>query len=329
MTDAPVAPDHPIAMLVNPASTAAHPGLVELAERLLGPLGLTVVLTTQERGHAAELAQLAWEKHGALTVVTMGGDGTAAEAAGALVGTGAALAPIPAGSTNVFARTLGWPGDCVQAIELLAREIRAGRQAQPVTIGRLVADGEERFFIVNASAGVEAAAAETVERHPRMKRYIGQAWFAGAVAVAAVRSRKSSGVQVSIDGGTPFRMSSLSVACTRPYAYFGQRAFDLIPDAGREGMLGWVGTATHSVAGPAIAATGALTGAWHLDSARLAHGVSSARITVEAASNRPSPMVSPAAGCRGPTPSPCRSRDRAADRACGSARGVPCDARPG
>ena len=282
MTDAPVAPDHPIAMLVNPASTAAHPGLVELAERLLGPLGLTVVLTTQERGHAAELAQLAWEKHGALTVVTMGGDGTAAEAAGALVGTGAALAPIPAGSTNVFARTLGWPSDCVQAIELLAREIRAGRQAQPVTIGRLVADGEERFFIVNASAGVEAAAAETVERHPRMKRYIGQAWFAGAVAVAAVRSRKSSGVQVSIDGGTPFRMSSLSVACTRPYAYFGKRAFDLIPDAGREGVLGWVGTATHSVAGPAIAATGALTGAWHLDSARLAHGVSSARITVEA-----------------------------------------------
>ena len=47
-------------------------------------------------------------------------------------------------------------------------------------------------------------------------------------------------------------------------------------------MLGWVGTATHSVAGPAIAATGALTGAWHLDSSRLAHGVSSARITVEA-----------------------------------------------
>ena len=46
MTDPGASPAHPIAMLVNPASTAAHPGLVELAEHLLGPLGLTVVLTT-------------------------------------------------------------------------------------------------------------------------------------------------------------------------------------------------------------------------------------------------------------------------------------------
>ena len=281
MTDPSAVADRPIAMLVNPASTAAHPGLVEMAERLLGPLGLTVVLTTQERGHAGELARLAWEGHGALTVVTMGGDGTAAEAAAALINTGAALAPIPAGSTNVFARTLGWPKDCEQAIRDLATAIRTGAPQAPVTIGRLVADGDERFFIVNASAGVEADAAVTVERHPRMKRRIGQAWFAGAIAMATVRNRRSQGIQVSIDGGTPFRLSSLSVACSRPYAYFGQRAFDLIPDAGREGVLGWVGTATHSVTGPAIAATGALTGAWHLDSSRLAHGVSSARISME------------------------------------------------
>ena len=281
MTDPSVTPDHPIAMLVNPASTAAHPGLVELAERMLGPLGLTVVLTTQERGHAAELAQLACEQHGALTVVTMGVDGTAAEAAGALIDTGAALVPIPAGSTNVFARTLGWPKDCEQAIRLLANTIHGGCQAENVTIGHLRADDEERYFIVNASAGIEAAAAETVERHPGMKKRIGQAWFAGAVAMAAVRTRRSTGVQVSIDGSTPFRLSSLSVACTRPYAYFGHRAFDLIPDAGRDDVLGWVGTATQSVAGPAIAATGALTGAWHLDSHRLAHGVAAASIQME------------------------------------------------
>jgi diacylglycerol kinase family enzyme len=284
MTDPSAVHPHPIALLVNPASTAAHPGLVEMAERMLGPLGLTVVLTTQERGHAGDLARVACDAHGALTVVTMGGDGTAAEAAGSLIGTDAALVPIPAGSTNVFARTLGWPMDCEEAIRVLAREIRSGRQAEQVTIGRLVADGDERFFIVNAGAGIDAEAAETVERHPRMKRRIGQAWFAGAVAVAAVRTRRSNGVQVSIDGGTPFRLSSLSVACSRPYAYFGQRAFDLIPGAGQDGMLGWMGAATRSVTGPAIAATGALTGAWHLDSSRLAHGVSSHRITMESPS---------------------------------------------
>lgn len=281
MTDPTAVTEHPIAMLVNPASTAAHPGLVEMAERLLGPLGLTVVLTTQERGHAAELARLAWEGHGALTVVTMGGDGTAAEAAGALVGTGSALAPIPAGSTNVFARTLGWPKDCVESIELLARAIARGTTPDPVTIGHVSADGQDRFFIVNAGAGIDAEAAETVERHPHMKRRIGQAWFAGATAVAAVRTRKSNGVLVSVDGGTPFRLSSLSVACTRPYAYFGTRPFDLIPDAGREGVLGWLGATTNSVSGPAVAAAGALSGAWHLDSSKVAHGVAGTRIVME------------------------------------------------
>ena len=283
MTEPASGPGHPIALLVNPASTAAHPGLAEMAERLLTPLGLCVVLTTRERGHAADLAREACTQHGALTVVTMGGDGTAAEAAGALIDTGATLAPIPAGSTNVFARTLGWPNGCEEALRLLARLLREGHQGEEMTIGRLVADGEERFFIVNAGAGIDAEATETVERHPRMKKRVGQLWFAGAIAVAAVRTRRSNGVHARIDDGAPFRLSSLNVACTRPYAYFGRRAFDLIPDAGHEGVIGWVGGTSRSLAGPAVAALGAFTGGWHLNSGLLAHGVSSVRIELESA----------------------------------------------
>ncbi len=281
MTDTQGVVRHPIALLVNPASAAAHPGLVEYAESVLGPLGLTVVLTTQGRGHAADLARVAYEAHGALIVVTMGGDGTAAEVAGTLIGTHATLAPMPAGSTNVFARSLGWPKDCIAALDLLARQIRAGAQPSPVTVGRLTADGDERIFVINAGVGVDADAAHTVERHPRMKRRIGQAWFAGAAVVAAVRSRRSPGVSVSIDGSTPFRLASLSVACARPYTYLGRWPFDLIPEAGRDGALGWMGTVERGVNGPAVAAAGALTGAWHLDSLRLAHGTSDHRIVLE------------------------------------------------
>ncbi len=281
MTDARPAREHPIAILVNPASTAAHPGLVELAERLLGPLGLTVVLTTQERGHAAELATLAHQAHGALTVVTMGGDGTAAEAAGALVGTQAALAPIPAGSTNVFARTLGWPMDGEEALRLLAREIEQGMTAAPVTIGRLEADGERRYFIVNAGVGVEAEAAAMVEERPHMKKRMGQAWFGAATAAAAFKLRKGDGITVSIDGGTPFPVASLSVACSRPYAYFKRRPVDLVPDAGQEGQLGWLGATSGGMTPPALAAAGALTGAWHLDSSLMAHGSAEREIVVE------------------------------------------------
>lgn len=273
MTDPGAAVDHPIAMLVNPVSTAAQPGITEYATRALEPLGLRVVLTTRQRGHAAELATLAMEAHDALTVVTLGGDGTAAEAAGALVGTGAALAPMPTGSTNVFARSIGWPMDCRTAIDQLAGALGEGQRAEPVTIGVIDVDGRERVFIVNAGVGIDAEAAATVEHHPDMKRRIGQLWFAGAATFAAARSRWKPLIDVSIDGGTPFQLASLGVACTRPYAYFRGRAFDLIPDAGHEGALGWMGVARAGVAGPVVAATGALTGGWHLDSPRLAHGM--------------------------------------------------------
>ena len=281
MTDPRGAAARPIVILVNPASTAAHPGLVDHAERVLGPLGLRAVLTTEARGHAAELARGAVETHGALTLVTIGGDGTAAEAAGALIGTGSALAPMPAGSTNVFARTLGWPRDCEMALDELAGDIARGTRPDRVTIGHVSADGDDRIFIVNAGAGIDAEAAETVERHPDMKRHIGQAWFAGATAMAALRTRKGDGVVVSIDGGAPFRLASLSVACSRPFAFFGDRPFDLIPEAGEEGALGWLGSATGGVIGPAVAVAGALTGAWHLDSSKVAHGVAHERITME------------------------------------------------
>jgi len=168
MTEPRHAADHPIALLVNPNSTAATPGLTEYAITQLAPFGVRAVLTTQERGHAAELATLAMQEHDALTVVTLGGDGTAAEAAGALVGTGAALAPMPTGSTNVFARSIGWPMDPRTAINHLVAALRGGQHAEEVTIGHLRCDdGEERFFIVNAGVGIDAEAADIVEREWR------------------------------------------------------------------------------------------------------------------------------------------------------------------
>ena len=282
MTEPRHAADHPIALLINPNSTAATPGITEYAVTQLAPFGVRAVLTTQERGHAAELVTLAMQEHGALTVVTLGGDGTAAEVAGALMGTRAALAPMPTGSTNVFARSIGWPMDPHQAIDRLVGSLRSGHHAEEITIGHLrCEDGEERFFIVNAGVGIDAEAAEIVERNPQWKRRVGQAWFASATAYAALSQHRRGMLGVSIDGGTPFPLASLSVACTRPYTYFRQRAFDLIPDAGTPGALGWMGATRHSPRGPAVAAAGALTGAWHLESRALAHGVARDSIVME------------------------------------------------
>jgi diacylglycerol kinase family enzyme len=150
-----------------------------------------------------------------------------------------------------------------------------------VTIGHVEASGQERFFIVNAGVGIDAEAADMVERHPEWKKRVGQVWFASATFVAAARQRRQPLMRVSIDGGTPFPMASMSVACTRPYAFFRQRPFDLIPDAGQEGALGWLGSVTRGMSGPAIAAAGAFTGAWHLDSSRVAHGMANESIVLE------------------------------------------------
>lgn len=282
MTDPRPAADHPVVILVNPQSTAAQPGLTEYAEARLRPLGLRAVLTTRERGHAAELARRAARQHEALTVVTLGGDGTAAEAAGAMVGTGAALAPMPTGSTNVFARAIGWPMQPRRAIDRLAGAIERGQPAEPVTIGHVQAEDVDRFFIVNAGVGIDAEAADLVERHPEWKRRVGQAWFASATFVAAARQWRRPLMRVSIDGGTPFPLASLSVACARPYAYFRQREFDLIPDAGHHlGALGWLGAVSRGMAGPAVAAAGAFTGGWHLGSRRVAHGTADQSIVLQ------------------------------------------------
>ena len=61
---------------------------------------------TSRRGNATRLAQDA-AAAGYDAVVVLGGDGTLNEAANGLAGSDTALATLPGGSTNVFARTLG------------------------------------------------------------------------------------------------------------------------------------------------------------------------------------------------------------------------------
>ena len=82
---------------------------------------------TSRRGHATRLAQGA-AAAGTEVVVVLGGDGTLNEAANGLAGTDAARsAPLPGGSTNVFARTIGLPERPHRGHRRAAR--RAGRAA--------------------------------------------------------------------------------------------------------------------------------------------------------------------------------------------------------
>ena len=85
-----------------------------MIQKALGAEHDLEMMETSRRGHAARLARGA-ARRGVEVVAVLGGDGTLNEAADGLVGTETALAPLPGGSTNVYARTLGIAHDPVDA----------------------------------------------------------------------------------------------------------------------------------------------------------------------------------------------------------------------
>ena len=114
-----------VLLLVNPAAssvtTRARGAVVDI---LRAAFPVDVVETTR-RGHATELARDAIAD-GYDVVAVLAGDGTLNETADGLAGSATALAPLPGGSTNVFARTLGVVYDPAEAagqlVDALGRE---------------------------------------------------------------------------------------------------------------------------------------------------------------------------------------------------------------
>ena len=105
-------------LIVNETATAVTARRRVLVQRVLGADHKLEVEETSRRGHATRIARGA-ALDGVEAVAVLAGDGTLSEAADGLAGTSTALAPLPGGSTNVFARSLGVEYDPVQAAERL------------------------------------------------------------------------------------------------------------------------------------------------------------------------------------------------------------------
>lgn len=104
-----------------------------------------------------DLERLAREaaEGGARIVAALGGDGTASFAANALLGTGTALAALPSGTGDDFAKAIG-AGKLQTAIELLANPKTVDLDVVEVTTG-----AERRHFVNIASAGFDSEVNET------------------------------------------------------------------------------------------------------------------------------------------------------------------------
>jgi YegS/Rv2252/BmrU family lipid kinase len=131
-----------------------------------------VSVTTQVTAAPGDATRLAAEAVAAKVDVVLvhGGDGTVNEALQSLAGGETPLAVWPGGTANVLAGELGLSADIDRAADMVA----AGRTRR-VSVGR----ANERYFLLMAGVGLDAAVVRAVS--PGLKRLVGEGayWMAG------------------------------------------------------------------------------------------------------------------------------------------------------
>lgn len=232
------APGYPavvrIVIVTNPVARRTRPHLSRWVADDLSSVAKVRVQPTTHRNHASEIAADA-AAEGIDAVVALGGDGTVNEVLQGIATTPTRLAVLPGGSTNVYARILGLPRTLMSATAMLRQAIAANRTRR-VPAGRI----NDRWFAWCAGFGYDAEVVGEVERHPRMKRYLGQPaflWHGGGVRsrmqdttirVKAAPSDEDGGQQVPRD----VRVGGAAVICNAdPYTFLGPLASRMCPAA--------------------------------------------------------------------------------------------------
>jgi diacylglycerol kinase family enzyme len=215
-------------LIVNSSASSVTARSRVVIQKALSADHEVTLAETNRRGHATRLAQGA-ANTGVDIVVCLGGDGTLNEVANGLAGTDTAMAPLPGGSTNVFARTIGLPNDPIEATGALLDGLAAGR-IEPVGLG--VVNG--RYFLFHVGIGFDAEVVHQVERRAGLKRYAGHPLFIYAAFTSWLRHFDHSRPRFSVTtpDATDIGDGFFSIVMnTNPYTYLGNRPFNVIPEA--------------------------------------------------------------------------------------------------
>jgi diacylglycerol kinase family enzyme len=185
---------------------------------------------TTHRGHATELASKA-ASAGIDLVVVLAGDGTLNEAANGLVGTSTMLAPLPGGSTNVYAQSIGVPADPVDAASVLLQSLETDSTTR-IGVGRV----NDRHFLFHCGLGFDAAVIRRVERYGnRWKRHAAHPLYVAAAFDTWLRGFDRTAPGFDIEIGTGERIEDVFFAIVSkmsPYTYLGHRPLHVEPAAG-------------------------------------------------------------------------------------------------
>lgn len=229
-------------LVVNPRATSTTPaGRDVLTYALASRLKLDV-LETRYRGHAAEATAAACAA-GIELIITLGGDGTVNEVVnGMLVDATAtgprrpdgsdpdrpALAVVPGGSANVFARALGLPRDPVEATGTILAALER-RSSTLVGLGR----ADDRWFTFNAGMGWDADVVAAVEKQRASGREASPLRYAGTAVGEYLRQRRRpASMTIEVPGAAPLEDIRLAfVSNTDPWTYLAGRAVRTNPGA--------------------------------------------------------------------------------------------------
>jgi YegS/Rv2252/BmrU family lipid kinase len=164
------------------------------------------VLLTERPGHATELARRA-ARDGVAVVIAVGGDGTVNEVAAGVLGTSAALAALPAGTGNDFAREIGMPRSWRRAVAALPRARR-----RLIDVG--LANG--RLFVQSAGAGLDGYVLQLRARGRRLARPL----MYPMCTIQGLLTYRPAAMTFTLDGER-WTQRALTVAVANGHAYGG------------------------------------------------------------------------------------------------------------
>jgi len=145
-----------LVVVANPAAGHGKAGrLIGKVTTALHRLRVPHEIRVSESGPDLERLARAAAEGGARIVAALGGDGTASLAANGILGTGAALAALPAGTGDDFAKAIG-AAKLDTAVQLLANPKIVDLDVIEVTTG-----ADKRSFVNIAGAGFDSEVNET------------------------------------------------------------------------------------------------------------------------------------------------------------------------
>jgi diacylglycerol kinase family enzyme len=242
-------------LIVNPNATSTTPaGRDLLAHALESRVRLTVE-HTNHRGHATEIAEQA-ARDGVDVVIVHGGDGTVNEVVNGLLGRPGplplghvpAVAVVPGGSANVFARSLGIPHDPIDATNMLIdllTERRAGRNWRRIGL----MDCGERWAVFTAGMGVDGEVVAAVEARRRKHKGVTAARYISSAVPAVLRSaRRAPTLTLELPDRPPATgVHFVFVSNSSPWTYANTRPVWTNPDCSFETGLGVFATTSMNV----------------------------------------------------------------------------------